>query len=222
MMFFLTQRRTGILTITGGIAAALTMVVVLTGFTSGSWLLGGLGDLLDILNSALVIPLFIFLGNLVTSENNILGRTVQALGVIGALTRLTGALLILSGAIVYEEAVLLVNSGMALMGIALLIFLPVSRGKVKLGTVYLLFSLTVSLAMAISLLSVFLNKAYEPLLQGDVGLTELPPFLLGLLLCAPIQMLGYPVWLLWTGRRLLREPENEVVLPDTLHEVHPG
>lgn len=204
-------RRIGTLTIAAGIAAVLTMLVVLTGFGSGNWLLGGLGDLMDVLSSALVVPLFIFLGGPAIVQNQMLGRVVQIVGVIGAVTKLVGALLIFSGVMAYDDAVLIVNAGTGFMGIALLLALPASRRKLGLSTGAFLFTLLVGLAMAITLLGVFFNDAYMPLLQGEIGLGDMPPVLVALLVFAPVQLLGYPIWLLWLGRRLLKVPENQMV-----------
>jgi len=205
------HRTVGKLTIAAGIAAVLTMITVLTGVGSGNWLLGGLGDLMDVLSSALVVPLFIFLGGLAMAGSPILGRAVQIVGISGAVTKLTGALLIFSGIMAYEDAVPLVNAGTGLMGVALLLALPVSRRELGLGSGAFIFTLGVGLAMAVGLPGLFFNDAYAPLLQGEVGLAEMPPILVGLLIFAPLQLLGYPIWLLWFGRRLYKAPKPQAV-----------
>jgi hypothetical protein len=202
-------RRTGISTIAAGIAAVLAMLVVLTGLGSGNWLLGSLGDLMDVVNSALIMPLFILLGGMAMAESPLLGRVIQVLGVIGALTRLVGAFLILSGLMVIDEALLFVNAGLGFLGVALLLSLPASRRELGLGTGASLFTLVVGVGMAVTLVGAFFNDAYLPLLQGEIGLAEMPPILAALLIFAPVQLLGYPIWLLWIGRRLLQIPESQ-------------
>lgn len=199
---------TGKLTIIAGITAVLASLVVLTGFSSGNWLLGGLGDLMDVFNSALVIPLFLFLGEQLRLRNSALGRAIQLVGVAGALVRLVGAFLIFARLMAYDNAVLLVNAGLGLMGVALLIFLLAGRGILELGKGYHLFSLVVSFAMALNILGVFLYDAYAPLLQGEAGFADVNPLLVALLIFAPIQILGYPMWLLWTGRLLVKVPAS--------------
>jgi hypothetical protein len=197
---------TGKLTIAAGVTAVLAMAVVLTGISSGSWLLGGLGDLMDLLNSALVIPLFLYLGQLVKSSNAAVGRAVQLGAVAGALLRMVGAFLIFAGWMAFDQALVLVNGGMGLMGIALVIFLLAGRKSGAARRGYYLFSLAVTLSMAIQIGGVFLYDAYAPLLQGEASLADLNPILIALLLFAPIQLLGYPLWLLWTGRLLVHSP----------------
>jgi hypothetical protein len=195
---------TGRLTIIAGIAAAMTSLFVLTGFGSGSWLLGGLGDLLDVLNSLLVIPLFLALGALNGALNEPAGRFVQIMGVAGALVRMTGAFLIVSGIMAYERAVLLVNGGAGLMGIAILLFVAVNRTRPALKSSYLIFSAMVGGVMALSLLGLLLNDQFTPLLRGEVSFAEANPLVVALLLLSPLFILGYPIWLLWTGRHLLK------------------
>lgn len=194
-------------TLAAGITAVLATLALL-GFFGGSGFLGGIGDLMDVFNSALVIPLFIFLGQLTRSRNQGLGRAVQIGGAAGALMRLAGAFLIVSRLMAFDDAVLLVNTGMGLMGAALLFFLLAGRAQLGVGRGYYGFSLVVGLAMAVNILGVFLYDAYAPLLQGEAGFADLNPLLLALLLFAPIQILGYPIWLLWMGRLLLRSPES--------------
>jgi hypothetical protein len=121
--------------------------------------------------------------------------------------------LIFSGIMAFEKALLFVNAGMGLMGIALLLTLPAGRRLLGMRTAYFLFTLAVALGMATALLGVFLNDAYLPLLQGEIGLGELPPILVALLIFAPLQMLGYPIWLLLTGRRLMELPGIQEVQP---------
>lgn len=204
---------TGRLTIAAGIAAAMTSLVVLTGFGSGSWLLGGLGDLLDVLNSLLVIPLFLILGGLTGTLNEPFGRFVQIMGVAGALVRLAGAFLIVSQIMSYEQAVLLVNGGAGLMGIAILVFVAVNRTRPALRSSYLIFSTMVGGVMALSLLGLLMNDQFTPLLRGEVSFAEANPLVVALLVLAPLFILGYPIWLLWTGRLLLKSalgyPESQ-------------
>jgi hypothetical protein len=197
---------TGKITIAAGITAVLAAVVVLTGFSSGNWLLGGLGDLMDVVNSALVVPLFVFLGALLRPYHAGMGRAVQIMGITGALVRLVGAFLIFAGMMAFDNSILLVNAGMGLMGMALMIFLLTGRGQLEVGRGYMVFSLAVGLSMAINILGVFLYDAYAPLLQGEASFADMNPLLVALLVFAPIQILGYPIWLLWTGRLLQRAP----------------
>lgn len=194
-------------TLAAGITAVLATFALL-GFFGGSGFLGGIGDLMDVLNSILVIPLFILMGHLTRSRHQGLGRAVQTGGAAGALMRLAGAFLIFSQLMAFEDAVLLVNAGMGLMGMALLIFLLAGRAQLNLSRVYYGFSLIVGLAMAVNILGVFLYDAYAPLLQGEAGFADLNPLLLALLVFAPVQILGYPIWLLWTGRLLLKSPDR--------------
>ncbi|MFN2136523.1 MAG: hypothetical protein ACK2UK_11250 [Candidatus Promineifilaceae bacterium] len=203
-MKLLSYPTTAKLTIAAGITAAMTSLVVLTGFGSGSWLLGGLGDLLDVLNSLLVIPLFLALGALTGALNEPAGRFVQIMGVAGALVRMAGAFLIVSGIMAYEQAVLLVNGGAGLMGIAILLFAAVNRTRPALRSSYLIFSAMVGGVMALSLLGLLLNDQFTPLLRGEVSFAEANPLVVALLLLSPLFILGYPIWLLWTGRLLLK------------------
>ncbi len=195
---------TGRLTIAAGITAAMTSLVVLTGFGSGSWLLGGLGDLLDVLNSLLVVPLFLALGSLTGTLDKPFGRFVQIMGVAGALVRMAGAFLIVSGIMAYEQAVLLVNGGAGLMGTAILVFVAVNRTRPAFRSSYLNFSTMVGGVMALSLLGLLLNDQFTPLLRGEVSFAETNPLVVALLVLSPLFILGYPIWLLWTGRLLLK------------------
>lgn len=202
-------RTVGWTTAVAGLAAVLASLALL-GFFGGSGLLGSAGDLLDMANSALVVPLFVLLGNLTRGRSETAGRAVQLAGVLGAIARLVGAFLIVSGLMIYDDAVLLVNAGLGLIGIAMVIFFVVNRGRPFLSRGYVIFSLVVGVVLALGLLGVFLNDVFTPLLRGEVTMAEFNPLLLLLLFTlSPIQILGYPLWLLWTGRRLLQGPRLE-------------
>jgi hypothetical protein len=203
---------TGKTTIAAGITGVLASLALL-GFFGGSGILGAVGDLLDVLNSALIIPLFITLGGVTMPRGELAGRVIQISGTAGALVRMAGAFLILSSLMVFDNAVLLVNAGMGLIGIAMLTFLLANRRRLKLGTAYYVFSLVVGVAMAVNIFGVFLYDAYAPLLQGEASLADMNPLLLSLLIFAPIQILGYPIWLLWAGRLLLKAPVNFAPAP---------
>lgn len=55
-------------------------------------------------------------------------------------------------------------------------------------------------------MGLFLYDTYAPLLQGKASFADMNPLLLALLVFAPIQILGCPIWLLCTGRPLLKSP----------------
>ncbi len=210
MLHGIRENTLGKMTFFAGIAALLTSASVIIGAT----LLLAVGDLMDVVNSALLIPLFAFLGATMQNRSATLGRFVQWLGAAGALIRMVGALLIFARVLSYEDGVLLVSTGMGLMGIALLLYLLATRARLVRRRGYYLFSLVVGFAMALNILSFILNDAITPLLQGDVGFGDVNPLLLVVLAFAPIFLLGFPIWLLWTGRLLSRAPDYLAVQPE--------
>ncbi len=147
-------RTTGWITIVAGIMTISLpfAIAAVAGLGSFNNIFAALGDILGIIAILLIIPAFIALGSSVMVNHQALGRAIQILGVLGALSDFSHYFLFMSGIMPFDEAVIWNTIGRALVGVAVLTFALLSRKNPNLGRLYLWFSLALGVVMAGSLI----------------------------------------------------------------------
>ena len=143
-------RTTGWITIVAGIMTISLpfAIAAVAGLASLNGIFAALGDILGVIAILLVIPAFIALGSSVMVEHHALGRAIQVLGVLGALSDFSHYFLFMSGIMSLDDAVIWNTIGRSLVGVAVLTFALLSRNNPNLGRLYLWFSLALGVTMA--------------------------------------------------------------------------
>lgn len=165
-----------------------------------------LGDVLGAIATILIIPMLIAIGRTVMPKHKMLGRLVQIVGVLGALSDFIHYFFIMSGILAFERAVVWNAVGRGLIGIAILMYALLNSRNPELKRVYVLLSILLGLIMAPGIMGGGgpLDDAFETLAQGST-LAEVNPVVVVLLfIMAPTFLLGWPIWLIWTGRLFLK------------------
>ena len=190
------------ITIAAGVVAALGSVVLLLFFT-GIPFFGWLGDLIGVITAVLLLPFFIGMGKITLPHSQNAGRTIQLMGVAAALLKGISASLIVTSLQPYNEAVIWENIGSTLLGIVVIIFVLANRAPLNLRRGYRWFSLLFGVAMTLNIMGIIWGDQFVQLLEGSAGFGDINPLLVVLLFTAtPMTILGFPIWLLWTGRLL--------------------
>ena len=204
-MKWLSDKFVGRIAIAAGILYIL-QVITLFGFFGGSDLSAGISDILVAVSTSMFVPLFLALGLNVSGKNEGLGRLIRVIGVLGALVKVTGSLLLISGAMPYSKTIQWESVGVFLMGIAIVSFVFFARSNPELSKRYVWFSLLFGLSNVANILGLFgLNEQFEQLVNGAIGLSEMNPiFVVAMVVLTPIFLLGGPIWLIGTGRLFLR------------------
>ena len=215
------NKTVGWMTIAAGMATVSISVAiaVLVGMSSLSYLAGLLGDLLGPVAAVLIMPMLISIGKIVMTKHDRLGRSVQIVGVLGALIDLIQGVLFLSRIIVYEQSVVWTTIARGLIGIAALTYALLNRKEPDMKTAYVWLSIILGVIMVSSFMSLLFQDEIGAITQGNM--TEANPSLLAYVVIAgPIFLLGWPIWLLWTGRLFLT---GKLAVPESselaLHKV---
>jgi hypothetical protein len=172
------------------------------------------GDILGAIATILIIPMLIAIGRTVMAKHRVLGRSIQIVGVLGALSDFTHYLFIMSGILAFEQAVVWNAVGRGLIGIAVLMFALLNRRNLELKRLYVLLSILLGVIMAPGVMGGGgpLDNAFETLAQGGT-LAEVNPVVVVLLfIMAPGYLLGWPIWLIWTGRLFLK---GKLAIPES-------
>jgi hypothetical protein len=202
---------TGWTAIAAGIATFSIPIglAVLAETGSLSNIVGALGDVLGAIAAVLIIPVLVAAGGIVMAKHKALGLSAQSLGVIGALIDFTQYVLFIGGIITYEQSLPWNSTARGLIGIVVLTYGLLNRKDPKLKRLYVWLSIALGVVMAPGVMAVMgvnpLGNVFDELAQGGT-LAEANPILIALLfIMAPIFVLGWPIWLLWTGRLFLKE-----------------
>lgn len=204
-MQWMTDSRVGWITIAAGVVAIIVLIGTL-GVAGGSGLIGFVGDIMVSVLSILIIPLFIRFGAILSDRGRPVGQVVQVLGVAGALIRLTSSVLLIVGVLPYERTVIGEEVGFVLVGAAILLFFSRVQQVAELSRSYVWFGIILGLAFLASLLALIMgDQLFTQIIDGTVPLSEANPLILvTLFIFTPVQLLGYPIWLIVTGRHFLR------------------
>ncbi len=149
----------------------------------------------------LIIPMFLALDNIAKTEPKSSERWVQALSVGGALIESVLFFLVSSRTITNQQAVYGHVIGLGAMTIAIFIFAR-HQPELRLRAIWL--GITWVWMVAFAFIGTGLQDVSEQLFQGG-SLEQVNPILVVLLFTmAPFFLVGWPIWLLWTGRLLLK------------------
>jgi len=208
----------GWMTIGAGIATVSISVAiaVLVGISSLSYLAGLLGDLLGPVAAVLIMPMLISIGKIVMTKNDRLGRSVQIVGVLGALIDLGQGVLFLSRIIVYEQSVVWTTIARGLIGIAVFTYALLNRKNPEMKTAYVWLSIILGVIMASSFMSLLFQDVINAISEGNMSEAN-PSLLAYLFIAGPIFLLGWPIWLLWTGRLFLKGKLAVLVSSELAH-----
>jgi hypothetical protein len=174
-------------------------------FATGSSTIGTLGDYMGVLNAVLIIPLLIVIGRMTMSKHGPLGLSVKILGILGTVIRLVGGFLLISGILAFEQEVAWEYVGAGFIGVAILIYSVLLRNNSQVSPVYVWFSIVFAVAMTSNFIGLAFPDSLNQLLQGSMSFSDANPLLvISIFVASPIYLLGYPIWLFWTGLTLLR------------------
>lgn len=203
-------RITGWTAVAAGISAFSIPIflTVLAGIGSLNNIIGAIGDVLGLITALLIIPVLVAIGSLVMAQHRTLSFSAQILGVAGALMDFAQGGLFISGVITYEQGLPWNATARGLIGIAILIFALVNRKNPELKRFYVWLSIALGVVVATGITAITgfnpLGDEFEKLAQGG-SLAEANPLLIVLLfILAPIFVLGWPIWLMWTERLFLK------------------
>lgn len=220
---------TGWTSIAAGIATLSTPLAfaVSAALASFNNIFAGLADFLGPFITLLTIPMLIAIGRIIMTKHEslqTLGRAIQILGVLGALIDLIQSILFLSGTLALEQSEAWTAIARGLIGIAILTYALVNYKDPELKSSYVWLSIILGLVMSpllsgLSGVGLDLQGASDAIAQGNTA--EISPIVLVLLfIMAPTYLLGWPIWLIWTGRLLLKGklsiPEQNELLPQTV------
>ena len=190
----------------GGRPGNIIAVAGTIGILGGSGPMGFLGDTMVAVTSILIIPMFIWFGAILAKRSLSSGRLVQALGVSGALVKLATSILLIGGVLPYERTVVGEEVSNILVGVAILLYFLRFESEGQLKRSYMVLSIVLAVMFVSSLIAIiFGDRAFTEIIDGTVPLSEANPFIVLFLFAAsPIQLLGYPIWLISTGRVFLK------------------
>jgi hypothetical protein len=212
------NKTVGWMTIAAGIATVSISVAiaVLVGISSLSYIAGLLGDLLGPVAVLLIMPVLISIGKIAMTKHGMLGRSVQIVGVLGALIDLIQGVLFLGRVIVYEQSVVWNTIARGLIGIAMLTYALLNRKNPGMKTAYVWLSIILGVIMASSFMSLPFQDVINAISEGNMSEAN-PSLLAYIFIAGPIFLLGWPIWLLWTGRLFLKGklavPESSELAP---------
>jgi hypothetical protein len=191
---------TGRVTIAAGISALIGLIAMFSFFATGSVDIGVFADYMGALTTVLVIPLFLAIGRAVMAEHENLGFAIMILIALGILMRLIEIILMLSG-IPTEQWIFLEYASAIILGIAVLSYGLMSRKISGLSTKYGWFTIIFGISMLMNIFGFVFEGEINRVVQGAISITEANPvLLLVMFVFSPVYLIGYPIWLLWTGR----------------------
>jgi uncharacterized MAPEG superfamily protein len=192
------SKTVGRTTVIGGICA-LGLSISLFTFP---WI----GDFLEILAYLLIIPMFIALGNIVSPNRRILSGLITTAGVTGSLIEVIQSILFGIGLFSHEQVEPWVTFSRGLMGVALLTFVLLSLANAGLKRSYVWLGILVGLVMILSFLGLLFPdfaRLGEAIFEGEAAGAN--PIIVALFIIQiPLYLLGWPIWLIWTGRLFLQ------------------
>ena len=167
---------------------------------------------LSILNLALIVPLLISLSMIILNEQAILRGVFQSLVVLGAILLIKARIQSVIGAeintVLIDDTYIWESIGAALIGIAVLGYALLKPPNVglKRGHVWMRFGGIFALIVYLGYIK--FQDEYTRILVGRKGITEVNPIVVLLIVIVSlVYIVGRPLWLLWTGRTLLKYKE---------------
>ena len=152
----------------------------------------------------LIIPMLIAIGNIDMTNQKALGRSVQILGVLGALIELAQYVLVVSGILPDGQAANAHYAGAGAMAIAIIMSVLLTQKDPELRISIVWLGIIFVWASIQTLVGSGLQDEFDRLAQGG-SLEDANPFVIALLFTqAPMYLLGWPIWLIWTGRLFLK------------------
>jgi hypothetical protein len=191
---------TGRVTIAAGISALIEVIAMFSFFATGNIPIGVFADYMGALTTVLVIPLFIAIYRVVLAKHENLGRAILILIALGVLIRLIEIVLMISG-VPGEQWIFLAYASAIVLGIAVLSYGLVSRTISELSTRYRWFTIVFGISMLANIFGFIFQDEINRVVLGAISITEANPILLLVMFVfSPVYLIGYPIWLLWTGR----------------------
>ncbi len=197
----------GRITIVAGISSLIGTLTMIEFMVAGNT--GLLTDHVSVITAILILPLLNAMGKIAMTKHKNIGRSVQILGVLGTLINFVGGIinvLALRGIIEYEHQASWIMVGGGLIGIAILTFMLLNRNNPELKKGYVWFSIVFGLGMAMSFLGLIFRDELNAIMRFEISIADSSPGLkLLLFFASPTVILGHPIWVLWSGRQLLKE-----------------
>jgi hypothetical protein len=176
---------------------------------------GILNDIVGLFGTILMLPVPVALYWLTRRQGPALGLIALALGLVGMLAIIVGQTLLIKDVISFDTSLPFSLIGLALMGVWLILanYLGGAGGVLARWLAWLggLTGAALFLAVGLVLLSnPFAALADAATLSGG-ALDQQPPALVGAIIALAIlgggaYLLGFPIWLIGIGRRLLAAP----------------
>jgi hypothetical protein len=176
---------------------------------------GILNDIVGLFGTILMLPVPVALYWLTRRQGPALGLIAMALGLVGMLAIIVGQTLLIKDVISFDTSLPFSLIGLALMGVWLILanYLGGAGGVLARWLAWLggLTGAALFLAVGLVLLSnPFAALADAATLSGG-ALDQQPPALVGAIIALAIlgggaYLLGFPIWLIGIGRRLLAAP----------------
>jgi hypothetical protein len=176
---------------------------------------GYLNDIVGLFSIILMLPVPVALYWLTRRQGQALSLVAMALGLVGMLAIIVGQTLLIKDAISFDTSLPFNLIGLALLGVWLILanYLGRAGGVLARWLAWLggLTGAVLFLAVGLVLLSnPFAALADASTLSGG-ALDQQPPALIGAIIALAIlgggaYLLGFPIWLIGVGRRLLAPP----------------
>jgi len=155
--------------------------------------------------AVLIIPMLIAIGSIDITQHKAAGRSTQILGVLGALIEVAQYVLVISGIVPGDQAVYAHYVGTGAMAIALLISLFLNSKNPEWRISYLWLGIVFALVIAQNIVGAGgLDEIADQLFQGGSLAQANPVAIILFVILVPLFLLGWPIWLIWTGRLFLK------------------